>query len=221
MREGAAAIQRVLVYGAGGHAKVVADVLRRNGFLIVGFIDDVSPQRHGQLFCGSTVLGEPDCASAEFAAGTNLAFIAFGENNARLNKAREAMRIGFQFPAAVHPSAFVSNDAVLGDGTVVCPHASVGPATNVGRHVIVNTGASIDHDCSVADGVHVGPGAVIAGYATLGEASFVGAGAVVIDRIKVGRGCTIGAGAVVIRDVLDGQTVVGVPAKPIAANNVP
>lgn len=218
MNDSATVTRRVLVYGAGGHAKVVADVLRRNGFLIVGFIDDVSPQRDGEPFCGSTVFGGPDQATVAFAAGTNLAFIAFGANNARLNKARDVMRIGFQFPTAVHPRAFVSHDALLGDGTVVCPNASVGPATSVGRHVIVNTGASIDHDCSVGDGVHVGPGAVIAGYANLGEASFVGAGAVVIDRIRVGRACTIGAGAVVTRDVPDGQTVVGVPAKPIAVH---
>lgn len=216
MNPSAPDIGRVLVFGAGGHAKVVADALRRNGYQIACFVDDISPNRAGESFCGSIVVGGLNQAASLLMTDKPFAFIAIGANHARLTKASELTGIGFRFPLAVHPRAFVAADAVLGNGSVVCANASVGPATTIGCHAIVNTGASIDHDCTIGDGVHIGPGSVIAGYVTLGEASFVGAGAVIIDRVKVGHACTIGAGAVVIHDVPDGQTVVGVPARPVS-----
>lgn len=202
----------IIVYGAGGHAKAVADALRANGYGISVFVDDVTPGREGQIFCGAPVIAALPKTVVQGSGVAPMAMMAFGVNEARLTKARVATSLGYRFPVVVHPRAYVAPNASVGEGTVVCVNASIGPDARVGSHVIVNSAATVDHDCVVGDGVHVGPGAVIAGSVTLGEGTFIGAGAVVIDHVTVGKRCVVGAGAVVIRDVEDDQTVVGVPA---------
>lgn len=211
--------QSIVVIGAGGHAKVVADALRINGYSITGFVDDVSLDRQGQIFCGAAIIGSIDQAAELFPPESTLAIIAFGANTPRLDKARKASSVGYRFPLVIHPRGCVAADTELGEGTVILANASVGPGSGLGAHVIVNTGASIDHDCVVGDGAHIGPGSVIAGHATIGKRSFVGAGAVIIDHVTVGQECVIGAGAVVTKDVKDGLTVAGVPAKPMCRSD--
>ena len=117
------------------------------------------------------------------------------------------------FGTAVHPSAVVSPHARIGEGSVVMPGAIINHSAQIGRHCIVNTGASIDHECQIGDFVHISPHATLCGNVSVGEGSWVGAGAVVIPGIKIGRWAVVGAGAVVVRDVPDGVTVVGCPAK--------
>lgn len=117
------------------------------------------------------------------------------------------------FGTALHPSAVVSPHATIGEGSVVMPGAIINHSAQIGRHCIVNTGASIDHECQIGDFVHISPHATLCGNVSVGEGSWVGAGAVVIPGIKIGRWAVVGAGAVVVRDVPDGVTVVGCPAK--------
>lgn len=192
----------VYVLGAGGHAKVVVATLRASGCPLVGVLDDAA--RDGVL--GVPILGVLDAlpidASAVIAIGDNL---VRAELAARFPSAR--------WRSAVHPAAWVADDVALGPGSVIFAGAVVQPGAHVGAHVIVNTGASVDHDAVVDDFAHVAPGARLAGGARVGSGAFVGMGSVVLPNVAVGAWARVGAGAVVTRDVPDGATVVGVPAR--------
>ena len=204
-------LHRLLIWGAGGHAKVVADLARASGWEIVGFLDE-DPQRQGQPFYGATILGG---SSHLIVSGTDRAVpvvVAIGDNAARERCLALAQREGYTVPVLTHPSAVVSPTAQLEPGTVVMAGAIVQADTRIGAGGIINTGASVDHDCVLGRCVHVAPGARLTGQIEVGNLTLIGVGAVVIPRVRIGERCTVGAGAVVIHDVLDGETVVGVPA---------
>jgi acetyltransferase EpsM len=204
--------RKIIVWGAGGHARVVADLLKWNGFEIAAFIDDVSPTRNGQRFCNAKVMSTfAQYATDEIAD----AFVAIGDNAARERKAAFALKKGFRLVFLVHPRAIVAEDVVLRPGTVVMAGAVVQPGSIIGRNVIINTLASIDHDCDIGDCVHVCPGARLAGKVTVCQFATIGIGATVIDRITIGKGALVAAGAVVIRDVPANVLVAGVPARKI------
>jgi sugar O-acyltransferase (sialic acid O-acetyltransferase NeuD family) len=210
----------LLVWGGGGHGKVVADVARAAGHAIAGYVDRDSAKLGGVVEPGgSVVVMTEDELRAVLAAGGALPHgagavaLAIGDNALRA-AALEALG-GLAAPALVHPSAAVSPSAGLGAGTVVFPLAAVNAAATLGRGVIVNTGAIVEHDCVIGEGAHLSPGSVLGGGVAIGARSWVGAGATVLPGVRIGRGVRVGAGAVVLRDVPDGQTVAGVPARPL------
>jgi sugar O-acyltransferase (sialic acid O-acetyltransferase NeuD family) len=209
----------LLVWGGGGHGRVVADLVRAAGYAVAGYIDR-DPARLGEVVepgGARVVVTEADflrgAAAGECANGAVGITLAVGDNRAREACLRRVP--GLSAPALVHPSAFVSPSATLGRGTVVLPLAAVNAAARLGDAVVVNTAAVVEHDCVLGDAVHVSPRAVLAGGVHVGERSWIGAGAAVVQGIRVGRDAVVGAGAVVIRDVPDGMTVVGNPARPI------
>ncbi|MFM6131671.1 MAG: acetyltransferase [Sphaerospermopsis kisseleviana] len=201
------------IWGAGGHAKVVAEILRLNGHEIVGFLDTVDASRKGATFYGSTVLGGSEVLPELLGKGIRDFIVAFGNNEARVRTAGELVQLGFRLATAIHPSAVCAADASIGEGSVIAPGAVIGPSTKVGQNAIVNTQASLDHDCTVMDGAHIGPGAVITGCVEIGRCAWVGAGAVVSDHKRIGKDSIVGAGAVVLQDVGEEVIVVGVPAR--------
>jgi sugar O-acyltransferase (sialic acid O-acetyltransferase NeuD family) len=201
------------IYGAQGHAKVVAEILRLNNYRIRGFIDGLSPSRVGEDFCGSTVLGGDKVLEDLIRSEVKNVVVAFGDNRLRLQVAHRLGRMGFHLLTALHPSAICASDARIGPGTVVAAGAVVGPSSLVGSNAILNTQSSVDHDCIVGDGAHVGPGAVISGVVEVGECAWIGAGAVVSDHKRIGADAVAGAGAVVVRDVPEAVVVIGVPAR--------
>lgn len=209
-------MQAIVLWGAGGHAKVVAQTLRREGrWQVHGFIDDVNPLRAGAAFAGATVLGGRTALAAARAAGIGALALAFGNNAARLTLAAEFGALGWQFPAIVDPDAVVADDVVLGAGSYVAAGAVLQPGAHIGAQTIVNTGAIVEHDCRIAEGVHLCPRVCLAGHVEVGRGAWVGAGAVVRDRVHIGAGALVGIGALVIADVAAGWVVYGHPAGPI------
>ncbi|MEU2348283.1 acetyltransferase [Modestobacter sp. NPDC049651] len=196
------------VYGAGGHAQVVIDVLRTLGYTVRRQYNDRPENQHPasrDVAPGIRVTGVDG-----FPASDVPVVLAVGINGER---AELAEMLPVPFLSAVHPSALVAASATIGEGTVVLHGAVVQPNARIGRHVLVNTAASVDHDCVVEDYAHVSPHATLCGHVRIGEGTHVGAGAVLIPKVTVGRWCRIGAGAVVVRDVPDHCTVVGNPGR--------
>lgn len=214
------ALGAILIWGGGGHGKVVADLVRALGGEVAGFIDR-DPAKVGQAVepGGARVVLAEDVFLEQrvhdASAPVRSVALAIGDNAARL--AAFARVQGVDCPALAHPTAACSPSATFGAGTVVFAQAVVNAAAVVGRAVIVNSGAVIEHDCVLEDGAHVSPGAVLSGGVRVGTRSWIGAGATVIQGVAIGADAIIGAGAVVIRDVPDGVTVVGNPARVLAA----
>lgn len=206
-------IQAVFVYGAGGHGKVVADILLANkNPRFAGFIDD-RPNLQG-----STVLGLPVCGDGQWLQNESsrqrvAVALGIGDNFARQRVAQSCLAWGAELLTVVHPTAAISASARLGPGAVVMAHAAVNPEAKIGSGAIVNTGASVDHDVEVGEFAHVGPKAAMGGASRLGMFSFLGIGAVIIHCAAVGAGSIVGAGAVVVRDIPDGVVAIGVPAR--------
>lgn len=194
--------------GASGHGKVIVDILRSNKIEILGIWDD-NQKLHE--FMGYPIKGNIlDCAKAPHIS----LIVAIGQNSIR-KEVVEKCRMA-SFGIAIHPSAVISSDVIVGEGSVAMANSTVNIGTTIGKHVIINTNASIDHDCIIEDFVHISPQAGIAGNVHIGEGAHVGIGANVIQGITIGKWCTIGAGSVVIKDIPDGATVVGNPGRIIS-----
>lgn len=201
----------LLVLGAGGHGKVVADAALALGrWDRVAFLDDRFPAL--AVVMGLPVLGRFDDAPAHRAAHPD-AVVAIGHCRTRLRALERLAAWGFGLPTLVHPAAWVSPSATLGEGTVVFAQVAINACARLGRGCIANTGSSVDHDAALGDGVHVCPGARVAGEVTVGDATWLGIGCSVIQRVTVGADVTVGAGAAVVRDLPDGVTALGVPAR--------
>jgi len=200
----------LLLLGAGGHGRVVADIAATLGWSDLSFLDDRWPQLSDNLVW--PVIGTIG-ALDPFPYSRRSVFVTVGDNSSRLHLLRRLQAMGCRVPVLVHPSAVVSRHASLGAGSVVMPNAVVNAGAVVGAGGIVNTGATIDHDCRLGDGVHVSPGAHLAGGVEVGEASCIGIGAVVRETVQIGAGVKIGAGAAVVSDIQDFQVATGVPAR--------
>lgn len=195
--------------GASGHAKVVMDCLIDAGVTIQGLFDQNPAVKSLK---GYAVNGDYTTSHKE-----EPLIISIGANSIRQRIADQIK--GRVFGKAIHPSALISSDVTIGEGTVVFHSAVVQSSTKIGKHVIINTSASVDHDCVLGDFVHIAPQVAICGIVTIGEGTLVGAGAVIIPGIKVGKWCVIGAGSVVFRDIPDYGMVVGNPARLIKYTN--
>jgi len=193
------------IIGAGGHAKVVIEIIEEMGGVIKS-INDSSPAIK-ELF-GYAV-------TDQLLSGGSDIIIAIG-NNSRRKKIAESIT-GF-FGKAIHPKAHLSSRTQIGEGSMVMAGATVNSQAKLGKHVIINTNASVDHECVLADFVHISPGASLGGNVTVGEGSHIGIGSSIIQGIHIGKWATIGAGAVVIEDVPDHAVVVGVPGRIIKYN---
>lgn len=208
--------QKLVIWGASGHALVVADIFRLSGnYEIVGFLDDLNPDKKGTNFCGSQILGGNEQLDSLYHHGVKNIFLGFGNCAARLKLGELVIERGFDLPVAIHPSAVVARGVSIGAGTVVVAGAVINPEVKVGANAIINTGSSVDHECIIEDGAHISPGAHLAGQVTVGRGAWIGIGATVIEKVRIGAGSIIGAGAVVVEDIPAGVLAYGIPAKPI------
>ena len=201
-------MKQVIVIGAGGHGKVIADIVLAAGDHLLGFLDDA---RAGQQILGFPVLGGirdyVNYKDAEFV-------IAIGNAQAREQIASDLE--GVRWYTAIHPSAVISPlEVTVGEGTVIMANAVINPGASVGRHCILNTASVVEHDNRIADFVHISVGAKLAGVVSVGKSTWIGVGAVVKNATSICADCMIGAGAVVVKDILESGTYVGVPARRI------
>ena len=189
-------MNKVVIIGASGHGRVIADIVRANGDILLGFLDD-DENKH--------TLGKVDdwCNfDAEFVIGIGDA------------KIRERIsHLTCKWYKAIHPSAVISPEAEIGEGTVVMPNVVINSGAVIGKHCIINTCSVVEHDDYVDDYAHVSVGAKLAGNVTIGKRSWVGIGAIVSNNLKICKDCTIGAGAVVVKDITEMGTYIGVPAR--------
>jgi sugar O-acyltransferase (sialic acid O-acetyltransferase NeuD family) len=198
---------RLVILGAGGHGRVVAEIAALNGYDDIVFVDERYPELNSNLIW--PVVGK----NFSDAVGETHCFVALGNCRARRERVLALVAAGRVVPVLIHPQAAVSAHARLGAGSVVMAQAAVNPGADIGRAVIINTGATVDHDCHLGDGVHVSPGAHLAGGVRVGVESWIGIGAVAREMTTIGAGVMVGAGAVVVRPVADGAIVTGVPAR--------
>jgi sugar O-acyltransferase (sialic acid O-acetyltransferase NeuD family) len=190
----------MLLYGAGGHAKVIVSCITTK---IEGIFDD-NPSKIS--FQNIPILKAYD---ANLFPDQSL-FICIGDN-----KRRQAISeiVQHRFATVSHTSAWIEASAHVKPGTLILHRAVIQADVIVGRHVIINTGASIDHDCIIEDFVHVGPGAILCGHVIVQSGTFIGAGSIITPNVKIGRNCLIYAGSVVSRNIPDYSMVKGNPAQ--------
>jgi sugar O-acyltransferase (sialic acid O-acetyltransferase NeuD family) len=211
-------VKRVVIIGAGGHGREVADILRHQARVDhdvepLGFADE-NRYLHGRSFDGLPVLG--DWSWFEDADLADIAVIcAVGSPRICRRLVERARGIGLSFASAISPLAQISSFARLGDGVTVFPNVIVNTGGFVDSHSILNAGVVVSHDATVGPYCNINPGARLAGNVTIGEGCYIGMGANVIQGITIGAGAIVGAGAVVTRDLPTNVTAVGVPAKVI------
>lgn len=199
--------RQLLIIGASGHGKVVADLAEKNGYLHIAFLDDdLSKKQIGKYkVIGPSSLAEQNPES-DF-------IVAIGNASVREQMQRYLLSKNLNIVSLVHPQAVVANDVSIGTGSVVMAGAVINSSAVLGQGVIVNTSSSVDHDCTIGDFSHVAVGSHIAGTCHIGSKTWIGAGATISNNVNVTDGCVIGAGAVVIRNLNLAGTYVGVPVR--------
>ena len=196
---------KFILYGAGGHSKVVLSIIEDNKGVLVGVIDSDSNKKQ---FGGISVLNAYDPNIFPEAR----LIISIGDNQTRKKLVEN---ISHQSEAIIHSSSVIDKQVTIGNGTVVMQNVTIQRAVSIGNHVIINTSSTIDHETTISDFAHIGPGVVLCGSVQVGEGTLIGAGSTVLPGVKIGKWSTIGAGSIVLFDVQDNEMVVGNPARKI------
>lgn len=195
-------MNRLIIIGASGHGKVIADIARLNGYEDIVFLDD---DERIQECAGWPVIGKSiDAPEGEV-------FVAVG--NALTRRHLMQMYEERTQPVLIHPNAVIAEDVQIGKGSVVMAGTVINPSAKIGKGVIINTSSSVDHDCLIGDFVHVSVGAHLSGTVSVGNSTWIGAGVIISNNISVCDNCLIGAGSVVVKDICIPGTYIGVPAR--------
>lgn len=212
--------QKFLMWGAKGHAKVLAEIIRLNNGEVIALVDInpslVSPINNLKILNGYqgyiNWVDEIKSLNDKFNISA-IAAIGGDKGKDRLDYLKMFKLDGFATPSLIHPKSYVSETAIIGDSSQICTFAFVGADVSIGDACIVNTKSSVDHESILGDGVHLAPGVTLCGCVRLGKNVFVGAGAVVLPNLSIGENSIIGAGSIVTRDVPENVLVYGNPAK--------
>lgn len=203
----------LLILGAGGHGKVVADAALETGnWDEIVFLDDAWPEKkvNGCWYIAGN-MQELHC----WRVRCKDAVVAIGNNQLRMQLQARLVTAGFNVVSVIHPTATISRYAKLGAGSVIFAGAVINVDATIGDGAIINTSATVDHDCILGVGVHVSPGAHLGGGTRVGDYSWIGIGASVKHLTSIGSNTIVGAGAVVLGDIPDGVTAIGMPARPV------
>jgi acetyltransferase EpsM len=197
--------EQVVLFGAGGHARVVADALRTQGKYIISAV--VDPGKAGAQFEGIKVQADAkDLPPANFV-------VAIGDNQLRKQVFCHLEVTGWTPVVVQHSSAVIASDATIANGTVLFARSVVNPNSTIGKNCIINTGAIVEHDCRVDSHAHIATGACLAGTVKIGEGSLIGVGSRILPNLSIGSWSILGGGSVAISDVPANSTAVGVPAR--------
>lgn len=207
--------EKVIIVGAGGHARVLADALMLRGIEVIGFTDPLVPA--GTKILGLPVLGDDESVLLQGSPGLSLVNGLGYHPKDRLKRRceiqRKLMSCGHRFVGVRHPSSIVSPFAHMANDVQILAGAVINACAVLGEGVVVNTGACVEHDVELAPWTFVGPGAVVCGGVHVGEGSLVGAGAVIRQTVRLGPRTTVGAGASVVSNSDGDSTMLGVPAR--------
>lgn len=201
--------QNLVIIGAGGHAKVVFDIVETIcTYNVIAFVDQIS-ENESKLFDVPVRKDFAEIAPCAYV-------VAIGDNKARSKTFEDLKAKNFKPTTLIHPSAVISKRASIGAGTVIMPNAVVNADAKIGIDCIINTGAIIEHDCVIGNHSHISVGVCLAGNVHVGDGALVGVSASARPHAKIGSWSTVGVGAVVIKDIPDNCTAVGVPARPVS-----
>jgi UDP-perosamine 4-acetyltransferase len=209
---------KLVVVGAGGHARSILEAVRAAGEHEAVACTDPRPELAGKDLDGVPIVGDDSRLAELLESGAGAACIGLGgaaNNRPRMALFDRILGAGFELPAIIHPAAIVASNARIGRGCVVLAAAVVGPGASLADNVVVNTGAVVEHDCIIEAHVHVATGALLGGEVVCERLSHIGIGASVLNGLRIGAGAVVGGGSAVIRDVAPETTVVGCPAAPL------
>ncbi len=186
--------QKVIICGAGGHARSVLDIALQDKLIeVVGCVDPIYPQvKEVPLMKEIPIIGRGCDLTELYQKGHRFVFIAIGDNAVRRKLYHEAVSIGYEPINLISRHAIISPRAILGKGICIMPGAVVNVNTVIGDNCIINTNCSLDHDCIIEEHCHIAPGAAVSGFVRIGEGAHIGTGASIIDRVCIGRGAYIG-----------------------------
>lgn len=204
--------KKVVIIGAGGHAKVIADIIEKLGDEIIGFLDD-KIEKNTIIIKDYKVIGDLNNRFTLAIANSDYEFItAIGDNKKREEISKSP---NLKFYTAIHPSAQIGLDVKIEEGTAIMANVCINSSARIGKHCIINTGAIIEHDNIIENFVHISPNSALGGTVRIGENTHIGIGSVVKNNITICKNCTVGAGAVVVKNIIEEGTYIGVPARGI------
>jgi len=213
-------LKNIVIFGAGGHAKVIIDTIEKlKEYKIVGIIDSFKPV--SSTVGGYKILGDETILLSlknEIFGG----IVAIGDNWTRKQVVEKVKSIipNFKFVTIFDPSAVVSKSVVIGDGTVVMAGVVVKCDTKIGEHCIINTKSTVSHDCNLGDYVSCAPGAIIGGNVKIGDCTAIALGTKIIQSINIGEHTVVGAGSIVVKDIDSNVVAYGIPAKIVRSREI-
>lgn len=204
-------MERIILVGAGGHAKTVVETIERTGaYKIAGF---VAPGDIGEeVYLSHKIMGNDDHLGELYNKGIRHAFVCIGFMglpSARERLYTELKKVGFNVPIIIDPSSVVASDVTIGEGTYIGRNAIINADARIGKMCIINSAAVVEHECSIGDFSHVAVSAVICGQTAIGANVFIGANATVIQNVTIGNGSVIGTGSLVMTNIEDKTKVLG------------
>lgn len=205
---------KYVLIGAGGHAKVILDILRAERKEVLGIIDDFSIGE----FEGLPILGNVNSICKMEKENTSF-IIAIGNNEIRANIVKKLNAYDVKYGTAIHPSVIMGSKVEIGEGAVVCPGVILNHSAVIGEHAIINTAATVDHEAQVGDYVHLSPGVHLAGRVTIEPGCHIGIGTAIKQGVTIGENVVVGAGAAVVSNLEANKVYVGVPAKELIKKN--